>query len=100
MIIDNQFMCCFKIGIPCFDAFHRALFVLPAAVAAPPCLYVANPPPSYSHRLKLLKHSLRQKAAPHLHQLQQLTTPHLLQFPDLRLVQYDSGKGHLLTILQ
>ncbi|XP_055562384.1 E1A-binding protein p400 isoform X13 [Falco cherrug] len=81
------------------DVVNRALFVLPAAVAAPPCLYVANPPPSYSHRLKLLKHSLRQKAAPHLHQLQQITTPHLLQFPDLRLVQYDSGKLEALAVL-
>uniref|UniRef100_A0A8C3DZA7 E1A binding protein p400 n=1 Tax=Corvus moneduloides TaxID=1196302 RepID=A0A8C3DZA7_CORMO len=81
------------------DLVNRALFVLPAAVAAPPCLYVANPPPSYSHRLKLLKQSLRQKAAPHLHQLQQLTTPHLLQFPDLRLVQYDSGKLEALAVL-
>ncbi|KAI1233030.1 hypothetical protein IHE44_0006220 [Lamprotornis superbus] len=81
------------------DLVNRALFVLPAAVAAPPCFYVANPPPSYSHRLKLLKHSLRQKAAPHLHQLQQLTTPHLLQFPDLRLVQYDSGKLEALAVL-
>ncbi|XP_065502248.1 E1A-binding protein p400 isoform X9 [Caloenas nicobarica] len=81
------------------DVVNRALFVLPAAVAAPPCLYVANPPPSYSHRLKLLKHSLKQKAAPHLHQLQQITTPHLLQFPDLRLVQYDSGKLEALAVL-
>ncbi|NXK56133.1 EP400 protein, partial [Chauna torquata] len=81
------------------NAFHRALFVLPAAVAAPPCLYVANPPPSYSHRLKVLKHSLKQKAAPHLHQLQRITTPHLLQFPDLRLVQYDSGKLEALAVL-
>ncbi|NXU50498.1 EP400 protein, partial [Turnix velox] len=77
----------------------RALFVLPAVVAAPPCLYVANPPPSYSHRLKLLKHSLKQATAPHLHQLQQITTPHLLQFPDLRLVQYDSGKLEALAVL-
>ncbi|NWY61838.1 EP400 protein, partial [Chionis minor] len=81
------------------DVVNRALFVLPAAVAAPPCLYVANPPPSYSHRLKLLKHSLKQKAAPHLHQLQRITTPHLLQFPDLRLVQYDSGKLEALAVL-
>ncbi|XP_051489731.1 E1A-binding protein p400 isoform X14 [Apus apus] len=81
------------------DIVNRALFILPAAVAAPPCLYVANPPPSYSHRLKLLQHSLKQKAAPHLHQLQRITTPHLLQFPDLRLVQYDSGKLEALAVL-
>ncbi|KAM8992871.1 E1A-binding protein p400 isoform 12-T12 [Ara ararauna] len=81
------------------DVVNRALLVLPAAVAAPPCMYVANPPPSYSHRLKLLKHSLKQKATPHLHQLQRITTPHLLQFPDLRLVQYDSGKLEALAVL-
>ncbi|XP_065548396.1 E1A-binding protein p400 isoform X13 [Lathamus discolor] len=81
------------------DVVNRALLVLPAAVAAPACMYVANPPPSYSHRLKLLKHSLKQKAAPHLHQLQRITTPHLLQFPDLRLVQYDSGKLEALAVL-
>uniref|UniRef100_A0A8B9R7M3 E1A binding protein p400 n=1 Tax=Anas platyrhynchos TaxID=8839 RepID=A0A8B9R7M3_ANAPL len=81
------------------DVVNRALFVLPAAVAAPPCLYVANPPPSYSHRLKVLKHSLKQKAAPHLHQLHRITSPHLLQFPDLRLVQYDSGKLEALAVL-
>ncbi|OXB85000.1 UNVERIFIED_CONTAM: hypothetical protein H355_016122 [Colinus virginianus] len=81
------------------DVVDRALFVLPAAVAAPPCLYVANPPPSYSHRLKVLKHSLKQQAAPHLHQLQRITTPQLLQFPDLRLVQYDSGKLEALALL-
>ncbi|XP_061865505.1 E1A-binding protein p400 isoform X12 [Colius striatus] len=81
------------------DVVNRALFVLPAAVAAPPSLYVANPPPLYSHRLKLLKHRLKQQAAPHLHQLQQITTPHLLQFPDLRLVQYDSGKLEALAVL-
>uniref|UniRef100_A0A8B9CHA2 E1A binding protein p400 n=1 Tax=Anser brachyrhynchus TaxID=132585 RepID=A0A8B9CHA2_9AVES len=81
------------------DVVNRALFVLPAAVAAPPCLYVANPPPSYSHRLKVLKHSLKQKAAPHLHQLQRITSPHLLQFPDLRMVQYDSGKLEALAVL-
>ncbi|XP_072207518.1 E1A-binding protein p400 isoform X4 [Excalfactoria chinensis] len=81
------------------DVVDRALFVLPAAVAAPPCLYVANPPPTYSHRLKVLKHSLKQKAAPHLHQLQRITTPQLLQFPDLRLVQHDSGKLEALAVL-
>uniref|UniRef100_A0A8C2U883 E1A binding protein p400 n=1 Tax=Coturnix japonica TaxID=93934 RepID=A0A8C2U883_COTJA len=81
------------------DVVDRALFVLPAAVAAPPCLYVANPPPSYSHRLKVLKHSLKQKAAPHLHQLRRITTPQLLQFPDLRLVQHDSGKLEALAVL-
>uniref|UniRef100_A0A8C3SZM3 E1A-binding protein p400 n=1 Tax=Chelydra serpentina TaxID=8475 RepID=A0A8C3SZM3_CHESE len=80
-------------------AFYRTRCVLPAAVAAPPCLYVAKPPPSYSHKMKVFKHNLKEKATPYLHQLHQITTPHLLQFPDLRLVQYDSGKLEALAVL-
>ncbi|XP_075754509.1 E1A-binding protein p400 isoform X3 [Pelodiscus sinensis] len=78
---------------------NRARCVLPAAIAAPPCLYVANPPPSYSHKMKVFKHNLKQKVTPYLHELQQITTPCLLQFPDLRLVQYDSGKLEALAVL-
>ncbi|XP_019342180.2 E1A-binding protein p400 isoform X4 [Alligator mississippiensis] len=81
------------------DFVNRALYVLPAAVAAPPCLYVANPPPSYNHRMKVFKHNLKQRVAPYLHQLRRIMTPHLLQFPDLRLVQYDSGKLEALAVL-
>ncbi|CAM4568323.1 unnamed protein product [Lepidochelys kempii] len=78
---------------------NRTRCVLPAAVAAPPCLYIAKPPPSYSHKMKIFKHNLKEKATPYLHQLHQITTPHLLQFPDLRLVQYDSGKLEALAVL-
>uniref|UniRef100_A0A8C3SZI5 E1A-binding protein p400 n=1 Tax=Chelydra serpentina TaxID=8475 RepID=A0A8C3SZI5_CHESE len=81
------------------DVVNRTRCVLPAAVAAPPCLYVAKPPPSYSHKMKVFKHNLKEKATPYLHQLHQITTPHLLQFPDLRLVQYDSGKLEALAVL-
>uniref|UniRef100_A0A674IF72 E1A binding protein p400 n=1 Tax=Terrapene triunguis TaxID=2587831 RepID=A0A674IF72_9SAUR len=81
------------------DVVNRTRCVLPAAVAAPPCLYVAKPPPSYSHKMKVFKHNLKEKATPYLHQLHQITTPRLLQFPDLRLVQYDSGKLEALAVL-
>uniref|UniRef100_A0A8C8S7I0 E1A binding protein p400 n=1 Tax=Pelusios castaneus TaxID=367368 RepID=A0A8C8S7I0_9SAUR len=81
------------------DVANRAHCVLPAAVAAPPYLYVANPPPSYSHKMKVFKHDLKEKATPYLHQLQEITTPDLVQFPDLRLVQYDSGKLEALAVL-
>ncbi|KAH1180129.1 E1A-binding protein p400-like [Mauremys mutica] len=81
------------------DVVNRTRCVLPAAVAAPPCLYVAKPPPSYNHKMKVFKHNLKEKATPYLHQLHQITTPRLLQFPDLRLVQYDSGKLEALAVL-
>ncbi|KAH0625360.1 hypothetical protein JD844_014817 [Phrynosoma platyrhinos] len=81
------------------DAVNRVLCILPSAVAAPPFLHVARLPPLYNHKMKLLRHHLREKAAPFLRQLQQLTTPQLLQFPDLRLVQYDAGKLEALAVL-
>ncbi|XP_063000309.1 E1A-binding protein p400 isoform X3 [Elgaria multicarinata webbii] len=81
------------------NTVNRVLCVLPAAVAAPPSLHVARLPPLYSHRMKLLRHRLKAEAAPHLRQLQQLTTPQLLQFPDLRLVQFDAGKLEALAVL-
>ncbi|XP_030075667.1 E1A-binding protein p400 isoform X2 [Microcaecilia unicolor] len=77
----------------------RVMCVVPAALAAPPCLYVVNPPPSYTQGRKNLKQKLVQQWAPCLQQLRQTTMPLLLQFPDLRLVQYDSGKLEALAVL-
>ncbi|KYO39554.1 hypothetical protein Y1Q_0018641 [Alligator mississippiensis] len=73
---------------------NSTLCVLPAAVVARP----ANPP-SYTRSMKTLKHNLEEQVAPYFHQLQQITTLPLLQFPDRRLVQYDSGKLEALSVL-
>ncbi|XP_069071437.1 E1A-binding protein p400 isoform X6 [Pleurodeles waltl] len=77
----------------------RVLCAVPPAVAAPPALYVSNPSPAHSHRMRLLELGLREQCAPHLRQLQAMTTPHWVQFPDLRLVQHDSGKFEALAVL-
>ncbi|XP_029475223.1 E1A-binding protein p400 isoform X3 [Rhinatrema bivittatum] len=77
----------------------RVICVVPPAVAAPPCLYVANPPPSYTCRRKIMKQKLAQQWAPCLQWLRQQSMPLLLQFPDLRLVQCDSGKLEALAVL-
>ncbi|XP_028905954.1 E1A-binding protein p400 isoform X5 [Ornithorhynchus anatinus] len=81
------------------DAMNRVGCVLPAVVAAPPHMSVAKPPASYSHRMKLFRHRLKEQATPYLQQLRQITALRLLQFPDLRLVQYDSGKLEALAVL-
>ncbi|XP_044296502.1 E1A-binding protein p400 isoform X4 [Varanus komodoensis] len=81
------------------DAVNRVLCVLPAAVAAAPSLHVAKLPPLYSHKMKLLRHHLKEEASPCLQQLQQIIAPRLLQFPDLRLVQCDAGKLEALAVL-
>ncbi|XP_019362594.1 PREDICTED: E1A-binding protein p400-like isoform X3 [Gavialis gangeticus] len=76
------------------DVVNSTLCVLPAAVVARP----ANPP-SYACSMKTLKHNLEEQVAPYFHQLQRITTLPLLQFPDRRLVQYDSGKLEALSVL-
>lgn len=57
---------------------------------------MARLPPVYRHRVKLLRHNLKEKTLPCLNQLHQLTMPRLLPFPDLRLIQYDAGRGNSL----
>ncbi|XP_036609496.1 E1A-binding protein p400-like [Trichosurus vulpecula] len=81
------------------DAIKRVLRVLPAVIAAPPHLCTSNPSPSYSQKMNLFRHNLKLELAPYLHQLQQIAAPHSLEFPDLRLVQCDSGKLEALAIL-
>ncbi|XP_032126777.1 E1A-binding protein p400 isoform X12 [Sapajus apella] len=81
------------------DVIDRVAFVIPPVVAAPASLRVARPPPLYSHRMRIFRQGLREHAAPYFQQLRQTTAPRLLQFPELRLVQFDSGKLEALAIL-
>lgn len=69
----------------------RVACVIPPVVATPPSLWVARPPSLYSNRLQALRQCLREHTRPFHRQLQQLTTLRSLQFPELRLVQFDSG---------
>lgn len=69
----------------------RVVCVIPAVVAAPPSLWVARPPSLYSHRMRLFRHRLREHTAPYAQQLRRATTLLSLRFPELRLVQLDSG---------
>ncbi|XP_078193930.1 E1A-binding protein p400 isoform X39 [Callithrix jacchus] len=81
------------------DVIDRVAFVIPPVVAAPASLRVARPPPLFSHRMRIFRQGLREHAAPYFQQLRQTATPRLLQFPELRLVQFDSGKLEALAIL-
>lgn len=70
----------------------RVACVIPPVVAAPPSLWVARPPSLYHRRLRALRQRLREHTAPYVQQLRQLTALRSLQFPELRLVQFDSGR--------
>ncbi|CDQ87710.1 unnamed protein product [Oncorhynchus mykiss] len=75
----------------------RLSCVVPAAVARPPHLYAANPPAPYSLEQKSISRRLQEAAAPHSTEIHSLSSG--LQFPDLQLMQMDSGKLEALAIL-
>ncbi|KAM9330869.1 E1A-binding protein p400-like [Gastrophryne carolinensis] len=73
--------------------------VLPPAVAAPPFMTVPHPSPIYTNNLNILRHSLREQADPYIQDLRERTFPYCVQEPDLRLIQSDSGKLEVLSVL-
>ncbi|XP_035641365.1 E1A-binding protein p400 isoform X6 [Oncorhynchus keta] len=75
----------------------RLSCVVPAAVARPPYLYAANPPAPYSLEQKSVSRRLQEAAAPHSTEIHSMASG--LQFPDLQLMQMDSGKLEALAIL-
>ncbi|XP_048467716.1 E1A-binding protein p400-like [Rhincodon typus] len=81
------------------DIVKRVHCVVPNVVAPPPILYTFNPPPSYTHRMRLFKSNLKQELAPYTQQLLQVTSATKLLLTDPRLVQFDSGKLEALAVL-
>ncbi|XP_051508963.1 E1A-binding protein p400-like isoform X8 [Myxocyprinus asiaticus] len=73
--------------------------VLPAAVAPPPQLYAANPPPSYSLAQKALRRQLQEVSAPHNAEIWGLACPAVVSSPDVHILEMDSGKLEALSIL-
>lgn len=73
--------------------------LLPAAVAPPPQLYAANPPPSYSLAQKSFRRQLQEASAPHNAEIRSLTCPTVVSFPDVHMLEMDSGKLEALSIL-
>uniref|UniRef100_A0A4W6FKY0 E1A binding protein p400 n=1 Tax=Lates calcarifer TaxID=8187 RepID=A0A4W6FKY0_LATCA len=77
----------------------RLVCVVPRAVAPPPHLYAANPPVPYSLEQKSLRCRLQEACAPHSADIHRLASRRLFHFPDLQLMQMDSGKLEALAIL-
>ncbi|XP_068099548.1 E1A-binding protein p400-like isoform X2 [Hyperolius riggenbachi] len=77
----------------------RSVCVIPAVYAAPPVMTVPHPPPIYTHRMRILRHCLREQADPYIQDLWERTSPHCVQTSDLQLIQCDSGKLEALSIL-
>lgn len=77
----------------------RLSCVVPAAVAPLPNLYAANPPVAYTLEQKSSSRRLQEALSPHSAEIHNLASRHLLPFPDLQLMQTDSGKLEALAIL-
>uniref|UniRef100_A0A3Q3VLH9 Uncharacterized protein n=1 Tax=Mola mola TaxID=94237 RepID=A0A3Q3VLH9_MOLML len=59
----------------------------------------SNPPVPYSLEQKSFHHRLQEASAPYSADVHHLTSRHLFHFPDLQLMQMDSGKLEALAIL-
>ncbi|XP_020488616.1 E1A-binding protein p400 isoform X6 [Labrus bergylta] len=77
----------------------RLVCVVPRAVAPPPQLYAANPPVPYRLDQKSFQRRLQEASAPLGADIHQFTSRSLIHFPDLQLMQMDSGKLEALAIL-
>ncbi|XP_057213376.1 E1A-binding protein p400 isoform X3 [Triplophysa rosa] len=73
--------------------------ILPAAVAPPPQLYAANPPPSYSLVQKSFRRQLQEVSTPHNAEIRSLACPTMVSFSDVHMLEMDSGKLEALSIL-
>ncbi|XP_060738217.1 E1A-binding protein p400 isoform X4 [Tachysurus vachellii] len=77
----------------------RLSCILPTAVAPPPQLYAADPPPPYSLKQKAFVRQLREVSAPFISEIRALSCPTLFELPDKHLLEMDSGKLEALSIL-
>ncbi|XP_077079277.1 E1A-binding protein p400 isoform X10 [Siphateles boraxobius] len=73
--------------------------ILPAAVAPPPQLYASNPPPFYSIAQKSFRRLLQKVSAPHNAEIRSIACPSVTSFPDIHMLEMDSGKLEALSIL-
>uniref|UniRef100_A0A672JLC9 E1A binding protein p400 n=1 Tax=Salarias fasciatus TaxID=181472 RepID=A0A672JLC9_SALFA len=78
---------------------NQLICVVPPAVAPPPHLYAANPPVPYRLAEKSLHRRLLEASAPHRDDIHRLASTHVICYPDLQLMQMDSGKLEALAIL-
>lgn len=66
-------------------------------MAPPPQLYASNPPPSYSLAQKSFRRQLQEVSAPHNAEIRNLACPPVVRFPDVHMLEMDSGEHHNST---
>ena len=77
----------------------RFVFVIPPATALPPSLHTSHPRPWAVSRARACEGAVRGGLAPAVASLHHIDALQRVQFPDLRLIQYDCGKLQTLDTL-
>ncbi|XP_062606790.1 helicase domino-like isoform X2 [Saccostrea cucullata] len=81
------------------DILSRFVFVTPPIVSPQIQLHASHPSPSYLNQQRRTEFCLRQHISPKTECLHQISSRMTVQFPELRLIQYDCGKLQTMDIL-
>ncbi|XP_048751446.2 helicase domino-like isoform X4 [Ostrea edulis] len=81
------------------DILSRFVFVTPTIVSPQIQLHASHPSPSYLSEQRRTEFCLRQNISPKTGCLHQISSKMTVQFPELRLIQYDCGKLQTMDIL-
>ncbi|XP_061196592.1 helicase domino-like [Saccostrea echinata] len=81
------------------DILSRFVFVTPSIVSPQIQLHASHPSPSYLNQQRRTEFCLRQHISPQTECLHQISSRMSVQFPELRLIQYDCGKLQTMDIL-
>ncbi|OWF46679.1 helicase domino-like isoform X2 [Mizuhopecten yessoensis] len=81
------------------DILSRYVFVTPPVVS--PCIkmHVSHPPPSSAMKERWRDFFLHKDVSPKASCLHKISSNRMVQFPELRLIQYDCGKLQTLDLL-
>jgi len=80
-------------GIIVDIARGRFVFAIPPATAPCTTMHASHPPPSSLVRQRAVDLMLRDELTPRTRCLHRITMSSAVQFPELRLIQYDCGKS-------
>ncbi|XP_022342498.2 helicase domino-like isoform X2 [Crassostrea virginica] len=81
------------------DVLSRFVFVTPPIVSPQIQLHASHPSPSYLNEQRRNEFCLRQHVSSKTDPLHVISSKMTVQFPELRLIQYDCGKLQVLDIL-
>ncbi|XP_065935140.1 helicase domino isoform X5 [Magallana gigas] len=81
------------------DILSRFVFVTPSIVSPQIQLHASHPSPSYLSEQRRTEFCLRQHISSQTDSLHLISSKMTVQFPELRLIQYDCGKLQVMDIL-